>query len=262
MTKKLFNGKLFCWIITLVLIVGIIPMQVFAAETVRIDPPESAAANAKNNAEDEQAEDAGAEIPGTAIIEEKFNFTPKYLVVYNPLDGSTFNTWFKVWVKSGDLITEKPNLSREGYTLAWAKGYDKDGKPILWDFDKDRVTCGLTLCAVWIKDTDPSGGGEEGNGGENGGGNGGSFIPDGGSGGGSGGKGGTQTPDTDPAPKKAIKDKKPPLTEKPEEENKLPSENYDQVPNTGKGKAITATTLTMLMLSSLGMFLNRKKRKI
>ncbi|MHC5226801.1 InlB B-repeat-containing protein [Enterococcus sp. LJL99] len=75
-----------------------------------------------------------------------------HTVVFDPDNGTSYPTWFKIEVEDGSLITEKPaDPEKAGYKfIGWYHALDESGNPILWDFNENRVTDNITLWAAYV----------------------------------------------------------------------------------------------------------------
>lgn len=142
-------GKFMSLLLAVVLICGMLPMQVSAAET------DSDHVIMLEETETNDQIDAGGEgdvvstketLTGTEEPEEGC------IVAFDPDDGKTgYNGFFKVTVPVGSKVTDKPaDPTRDGYLFkGWYGCLDENGSPAFWDFETDTVQHNTTLWAAW-----------------------------------------------------------------------------------------------------------------
>ena len=142
-------GKFMSLLLTVILICGMLPVQVLAAETdsapvtmlEETEPNDQIDADGEGDAVSTKETLTGTEEPEKGCI-----------VAFDPDDGKTeYNGFFKVTVPVGSKVTDKPaDPTRDGYLFKGWYGYvDENNVPVLWDFETDAAPGNMTLWAAW-----------------------------------------------------------------------------------------------------------------
>ena len=149
--KHIKVGLLSSLLLALVMVLGILPLQAFAAEE-NVDAEDYFSAQDNIDAEDYPAAEDYLLAEDTVAFGQN-----EYHVYFDPDDGVTELTdFYHVQVAGGDTIQAPPdpvwgdkNATRV-YTFAgWYSYTDENDEPVFWDFDKDTVESDTMLWAAW-----------------------------------------------------------------------------------------------------------------
>ncbi len=171
------SRKVMSLLLVVVLILGMLPIQVFAAETDSVSIPEIIETTDQLNTTKEENDILSEEslteneviVPEEGVITlpeqilemfpaeesiQEITLSESCIVAFDPDDGQTgYNDFFKVTVPVGGTVTGKPNAPiRDGYFfMEWYAYEDENGNPVFWDFNNDTVEDNTTLWAAWEK---------------------------------------------------------------------------------------------------------------